>query len=529
VSLKKGIPGMAAARVQRWCVELSAYNYEVRYRPADKQGNVDALSRLPLSGQGKEMDNSTDEARAVNMIAISSLPITAKQIAHATRNDPVMSRILHFLRTGWPDQVATEWSQFHRRRTELSIEEDCVLWGTRVVVPEKYRGHLLGLLHEGHPGIVKMKSVARMHCWWPNLDQDIEEQVKGCTICRQTLPVPAGLTNNWAWPATRWSRIHMDFAQFKGDYFLIVVDAHSKWPEVIYMRDGTSAKATIDALRAVFGRRGLPHTIVSDNGPPFPSCELKAFCQQNGIKQVFAPPYHPKTNGEAERFVRTFKEGMTRRLKTQANKNLCLHEFLLTYRSTPHSTTGKTPAEMLLGYNLRTKLDVMKPDLKQSVLLKNPGAKEIRRFEVGERVIVQDYRSRKPQWMEGVILSRLSPVTYSVEIPHGEDFIIWKRHIDQMRRSGGSTKFTPIENNVILDADTALSFSDVIVGAEGSEKKDYRDQEQPPTEPRQTGSREPVDAPRPCEAVPAADVVLPRRSSRERRLPSYLRDGTYEL
>jgi hypothetical protein len=52
VSLKKGIPGMAAARVQRWCVELSAYNYEVRYRPADKQGNVDALSRLPLSGQG---------------------------------------------------------------------------------------------------------------------------------------------------------------------------------------------------------------------------------------------------------------------------------------------------------------------------------------------------------------------------------------------------------------------------------------------------------------------------------------------
>lgn len=531
VALKKGIPGLAAARVQRWCLELSAYTYEVKHRPASTQGNVDALSRLPLSEKDQQADIAGEEARAVNLVALTSLPVTAKQITQGTRTDPVLSRVTHFLREGWPNEIQEEWKPFHKRRMELSIEEDCLLWGMRVVIPGKFRQQLLTLLHEGHPGMVRMKSLARKHCWWPLLDQEIEDMIRRCDTCTHSLPLPSSTTNNWAWPNGPWQRVHLDFAQYRQDHFMVMVDAHSKWPEVIHMPHGTTAKATIDALRAVFGRYGLPTTVVSDNGPPFPSREFGSFLQANGIKQIFSPPYHPQTNGEAERFVRTFKEGMNRRLRTQSNKNLCLHEFLLTYRTTPHTTTGITPSEAMFGRNIRTKLDLIRPDLANSVLQKNPGHKEVKGYVVGERVVVRDYRSRKPTWQEGVVIHKLSPMTYQVEIPSTEGMVIWKRHADQMRSSGIRTdleRSLPVEDDRDLGKPELHARPIEITAEERIDDLPRTTEPEPTTELQETGVRAPRAAPRPCVAAPADDVVQPRRSNRPRKLPTYLEDN-YEL
>ncbi len=105
-------------------------------------------------------------------------------------------------------------------------------------------------------------------------------------------------------------RIHIDFAgQFQGKMFFIMVDAHSKWPEVIIMSSTTSEK-TIEALSSFFARYGLPEQIVSDNGPQFTSVEFDNFMKQHGIKHIKSAPYHPSTNGLAERFVQTFKNAM---------------------------------------------------------------------------------------------------------------------------------------------------------------------------------------------------------------------------
>ena len=91
--------------------------------------------------------------------------------------------------------------------------------------------------------------------------------------------------------------------------FLIVVDAHSKWPKVVEMMS-TTAERTVEALRSIFTAHGLPEQLVSDNGPQFTSEVFQEFVQQNDVKHIRCSPYHPSSNGLVERFVRTFKEAM---------------------------------------------------------------------------------------------------------------------------------------------------------------------------------------------------------------------------
>ena len=89
--------------------------------------------------------------------------------------------------------------------------------------------------------------------------------------------------------------------------FLVVVDAHSKWPEVILVSSTTSS-LTIEVLRDLFARFGIPEQIVSDNGAQFVSEEFQAFIRSNGIGHITSAPYHPVTNSLAEKAVQTFKQ-----------------------------------------------------------------------------------------------------------------------------------------------------------------------------------------------------------------------------
>ena len=106
-----------------------------------------------------------------------------KEITHATRTDPVLSRVLQFTKFDWPDKVEDErLKPYFNHRHELSVEQDCVLWGIRVIIPQKYQTDLMEL-HTAHAGVVRMKETARSYVWWPSVDHDIEYTVRQCTSC----------------------------------------------------------------------------------------------------------------------------------------------------------------------------------------------------------------------------------------------------------------------------------------------------------------------------------------------------------
>ena len=143
--------------------------------------------------------------------------------------------------------------------------------------------------------------------------------------------------------------------------FLIIVDSFSKWIDVIPSSSATLDE-TIEKLQTVFANFGLPEQIVTYNGSAFTSKEFKTFLQQNGIQQIRTAPYHPASNGQAERTVRTFKTTLNKKLHEKGTINQKLQRFLMAYPTTPHSATNCPPAELLFGRRLQTALDI-KPSL----------------------------------------------------------------------------------------------------------------------------------------------------------------------
>jgi transposase InsO family protein len=192
--------------------------------------------------------------------------------------------------------------------------------------------------------------------WWPKIDEDVAATVNKCNRCQLSRNDPPKSRNS-TWPTVdeAWETVHVDFAgPFKGKHWLVVVDSKTNWPEVIEFKDLTSS-LLISKLRAVFCRMGVPRRIVSDNGRTFTSHEFEDFCEQNGIDHIITAPYHPSSNGRAERFVQTFKRALQDSKDVQ--RDLCA--FLLRYRNTPHTATGESPAQLLFGRSLRSRLDLL--------------------------------------------------------------------------------------------------------------------------------------------------------------------------
>lgn len=439
---KTGVPPLAAARMQRWALILAAYTYEIQYKPSEQHGNADALSRLPMA------DNSFPRSNPVYRVSyLDSLPLTAKDIAQETQKDPVLAKVKQHVMSGWPKHVPDEALQpYVRRRYELTMENDCVHWGFRVVIPEKLQNRLLSELHDSHWGMVKMKSLSRSLFWWPTLEEDIENVVNSCDICKQQRSMPATApVHTWKWASGPWERIHLDFAEVNKQMFLVVMDAYARWPEIFHMQTTTSSK-TIETLRGLFAAYGLPKEVVTDNGPQFISGEFETFLTMNAVKHIKTPAYHPASNGLAERLVQNFKRSLAKnRAMGGMTLQHCIANFLFSYRNMPHTTTKKTPAELFLKRQVRTRLSLVKPDLSQSISAGGPSTqsdrkRKLRSFSVGQAVLVKNYRGGE-KWLNGVITQVLGPVTYMVSV----NGACVKRHVNQML----DAKTKPGEQTVI--------------------------------------------------------------------------------
>ena len=437
LSPKKGIPPLSAARLQRWALLLAAYSYDIVYKSTKDHANADGLSRLPLPIT--PTTECQQESTVFNIAQIDTLPVTVKQLKAATRQDSVLSKVLLYTKCGWPSTIPEVLKPYWKRRLEISLEDECIIWGIRVIIPYKLRKKVLQELHQSHVGIVRMKATARSYLWWPGLDQEIEELVKGCTQCQSVRNAPeVAPLHPWLWPTKPWKRIHIDFAgPLRGHSYLILVDAHSKWPEVIDMKSNTTSAATITELRKIFARYGLPEQLVSDNGLQFVSAEFTQFLKSNGVKHIKSAPYHPSTNGIAERFVQSFKRAMLTNESLPIEQRLA--NFLLQYRTTVHATTNATPSMLLMNRQLRTRLDLLRPNMEGQVVNKEANQKVThdqhsrdREFMIGQRVMARNLRPG-PKWIPGTIVGRNGPLSYVVQVEGGQ---VWKRHIEHLREVG---------------------------------------------------------------------------------------------
>ena len=312
------------------------------------------------SFDGEEMEDDVDSVCLVRTISRQINPDNPLLVVRETAKDPILSQLMRFVKEGWPHAFSEELKDFKKLENSLSTENGCVFYGLRVIIPSTLRNHILKLLHLGHFGMQRMKQLARSTVYWPRIDFDIEDLCRKCTSCGQFQNKPDKPSiHPWMMPEKPWSRLHLDHAiNFLGRNWLVLVDAYSKYP-CIHPTTSTSSKSTTAILEQEFAHFGYPHTLVTDNATTFMSQEFQAWCKQRGIVHLTGAPYHPATNGAAERLIQSFKQALR---KSSLPPKESLQEFLMQYRRIPFGS-GLSPSELLNGRRIRTKIDTLVPSI----------------------------------------------------------------------------------------------------------------------------------------------------------------------
>ncbi|XP_036327399.1 uncharacterized protein K02A2.6-like [Rhagoletis pomonella] len=309
-----------------------SYDFGIEHVKTEHFGNVDMLSRLIPPKHVDDEDfviacaTLEYNIRSVVHDSINTLPITHHMIEESTRKCTLLQQVMLHVQTAWPKDAKSlhnnDLIPYFNRRESLSVVDNILLDGERIVIPLTYRNRILKTLHKGHQGQQRMKAIARSHVYWPSIDKNIEDYVRACGKCQLNAKTPVKTKLSSGPIAERaMQRIHIDFAgPVRSKYYLIIVDSYSKWPEA-YQSTTISTAKVIDILSDFFNRFGYPESIVSDNGTQFVSAEFQQFCKARNIRHFKTAPYHPQSNGQAERYSDIVKRALEKSFTEETKDN----------------------------------------------------------------------------------------------------------------------------------------------------------------------------------------------------------------
>lgn len=364
-------------------LRLQAFRFRVVYRKGSSN-IADTLSRLAahVEDHSWQEDSETYIRRCIASTlaklsetktecnydqdiecAIRSIQETAaidiSEVAEATKSDSELQAVRDaIMNENWVSVQVKSYSPF---RSELSYANNLVLRGSKLVIPLVLRSRMLMLAHEGHPGQSSMKRRLRDRCWWPNMDQEAVSVCEKCEGCRLVqVPDPPEPMQRRSLPDKPWIDIAIDFLGPlpSGEYILVVIDYFSRHVDLEIMMTIT-AKETIKRLDKIFRIWGIPRTITLDNAKQFVATEFEEYCRTKGIFLNHTSPYWPQANGEVERQNRSLLKRLKIANALYGTWRTEMDRYLEMYNNTPHSTTGKTPNELLQNRKPRSKL----PDL----------------------------------------------------------------------------------------------------------------------------------------------------------------------
>lgn len=551
---KRSLPKIVNNRLVRWALYVGTYSYDIIYRQGKHNLLADCLSRLPdVVEKTSKLENYLKKVYTV--IAgekMSDILLSEHEIKKHTNRDRILHKVKQYLITGWAGELSEEFKPYYGKREELSIENGIIMHEGKIVVPASLQQHILNILHEGHPGINAMRALSRYYVWWPHIDSAIDQYIKSCNECQRNRQSETQLPIfSWSIPERVWERIHIDFAgPFEDSYWLIVVDALSKWADVIQLTKITT-KTLTHALDNLFVKFGLPEIIVSDNGRQMTSEDFKQYCLKKSIKHITVSPYHPKGNGLAERFVRTFKDRMKASRNSSQNQASRLNNFLFSYRNTPHNTTLKSPNEAMFGRRLRTLLDNIKPNIREklrhTIVQQELNNTKYREFKEGDDVFIKT--DLEKEWKPAVVKEKRNKYSYIVISTDGVER---RRHADHIRKRHDQQPLqyeelewnlespslanqrinTPdSKKNNSATLQTQLFPSEEVVVGTTDDNKDKTESKTTEMESNGTSNaNDPANDPVPVQTerrnIPDVETTL-RRSTRSRQVPRRLLDYHY--
>ena len=342
-------------RLERWSLELRAYDFEIVHRPGNANQNADALSRRPIALLG--------------MIP----PIDAEQIIAAQKNDATLSSIYELIDHKSTPPNTDKWRQFPFKRfrqlwTQLVIHQSILCRKQSsptmtdkylIVVPQSLQKTFLRLAHDesGHQGIDRTLSRLLDIAYWVGMSKSVVRHCTFCVKCQQSKAPPTNPAPLQPIIATQpWEMVAVDVLKvptsIKGNQYLLVVqDYFSKWPFAFPMQD-QKAETIVQILRDnIFTVTGPPQKLHSDQGRNFESHIMADLCKAFGVKKSRTTPYHPMGDGLVERMNRSLLTLLRTYVEGESLWEEHLQLLLFIYRTTRHSSTGFSPYEILFGSN----------------------------------------------------------------------------------------------------------------------------------------------------------------------------------
>lgn len=295
--------------------------------------------------------------------------------------------------------------------------------------------YVLTKIHEGHQGVTKSRERAKMAVFWIGISKDIEDFVNRCTYCQQHQRNQSRLPLiSTPLPERPWQYIAADIADYNNQQYLITVDYFSRYIEIDRLKSMTSS-SVITVLKNLFARWGIPASLKTDNGTQFTAEEFRKFTQDWDFTHTTSSPHHPQSNGEAERAVATAKAIL---------KQPDVQMALLSYRSTPIPSLGYSPAQMIMGRNIRTTLPTLNARLnpkwpslkdiqKSDALAKrrneeNTGGQDLKPLTVGQQVRMK--LDNEKHWSEpATVLRTHGPRSYVIQTSNGMTLRRHRRHL----------------------------------------------------------------------------------------------------
>ena len=393
-------------RVLRFQLRLTRFDYSIAHVPGMYLYTADTLSRAPIKSVECVYEDDKDVERFVETL-VEQLPASKErmeQFRKAQKDDPICSTVIKYTQNGWPAKHAIKGilKKYWGEKDKLSVVDDLLLYGTRVVIPESLQYEILMKIHHGHQGIQRCRLRVSSSVWWPGISKQVENFVTRCPTCMKNTPPPVEPMLQSSLPSHPWEKVGADLFQLKDSTYLLVVDYYSRYVEIQKLTSLTSA-GVISALKAIFSRHGIPVEFRSDNGPQFASQEMKEFAERYCFTHTTSSPHYPQSNGLAERTVKTVK-------KLISNTD-DPYLALLSYRATPLPWCGLSPAELLMGRRIRT--DV--PQIKKYLTPDWPHLKDFREKDKEYKLQQKHYYDQRHRTHTAVELPEGTPVWISTQ------------------------------------------------------------------------------------------------------------------
>ena len=433
----------APARLQRMIMSIQKYPITVVYKPGKELFIADTLSRAPLPEEADEL-----EFKEYDINILHTLPVTTPkldEIKEKTKDDLALRDLTSTVLNGWPADKASALPgarPYWNFRDEITTHHGILFKGARVVIPMTMQQEMLQIIHSSHLGIEKCKRRARDVLYWPGMNAQIEEVVSNCTVCstyQRSNPKEPLLSHEA--PHRPWGKVGADLFELHRKHYLVLVNYYSNFAEVEHLTSTTSEQV-ITKCKSQFARHGIPDVFISDNGPQFSSEKFRVFAQTYQFRHKTSSPYHPQSNGKAERTVQTVKNLLKKAQEDQKDPYLALLDF----RNTPMNEQVGSPAQQLMGRRTKTLLptsaNLLEPKtIKAKSVNRDIGkrqqqkryfdrhAKPLTPVSVGDDVLVQSDAGWKPVVITGIADA---PRSYTLTTREGQTY---RRNRKYIRKS----------------------------------------------------------------------------------------------